>query len=103
MKKLITALSLVLVLGCSLIAAREYEVRKVQKDIAQIIANTPEFSKLSIRRAKPGMLELQGSFATAESLRRFTSAVDSFKAKRLFFKPRIIYPPKDELIKPRDA
>ena len=100
MKTLIKALILILLLACAFIAAREYEVRKVQNEITHMIANTPEFSKLSIRRAKPEMLELEGSFETPESLHRFTSAVDTLKAKRIFFKPRIIYPPKDELIKP---
>lgn len=91
---------MILAVACGFIATREYEIRTVQRDIRQMISNTPEFSKLSIHRAKPEMLELEGSVETPESLRRFISAVAGFKAKRIFFKPRIIYPPGDELIKP---
>jgi len=61
MKNLLKALAALLIICSAVIAAREYEVRKVQQDIVKLITSNPEFSKLSIRRAKPLMLELQGS------------------------------------------
>jgi hypothetical protein len=47
---------------------REYEVRKVEQEITTLIASTREFSKLSIRRAKPLMLELEGSVERRKAL-----------------------------------
>src|SRR5258705_2894755 len=100
MKNLIKAFAALLIICSAVIAVREYEMWKVRQDIVKLITSNPEFSKLSIRRAKPLMLELQGSFETKESFNRFTTGVSQAKARRIFFRPLLIYPPDSQLIIP---
>jgi len=69
-----------------------YEIEKTRSQIAAFLSSKSEYQGITVHRVGHTGLGVLGTFQSKESVLGLWQAIDSIKAERIFFKPKISYP-----------
>ena len=89
MRPVIEIVVLICIVALTIHFFRDYEVKTTEREIATLIETNADFRKLSVRLSKPGMLAVDGAFASPESAQRFMLQVRQVKKKRFCCAPTV--------------